>query len=154
MAGTRLSRFCRGLFSREVILYVIVGVLTTLVNLAVFTLLSALFGNDRWWLSNAPAILSAILFAFFTNRIFVFRSKGPILAELWKFLVSRLFVSLAFEYGAMFLLYDLIGLKSSLYIFSGGILISKLLTQVLVMAGNYVLSKWFIFTTKSAAQRK
>jgi putative flippase GtrA len=141
----RLNELCRQVFNRETITYVIAGVLTTLVNLAVFTLLSRVFGHDRWWLSNLPAIVAAILFAFFTNRIFVFQSHGPIWQEMGKFFLSRIFISLLFEYGAMFLLYNVIGLKAVLHIFRWELSVSKLLTQVLVMAGNYVISKWFVF---------
>jgi putative flippase GtrA len=152
MVNKRIARIIKVTFSREVIVYLIAGVLATLVNVVVFTLLCAVFGNDQWWISNAPAILAAILFAFFANRIFVFRSRGPILQEFWKFFTSRILISLAFEYGAMALLYDLIGLRGSLYIFYWDILIAKLLTQILVMAGNYIVSKWFIFTAKKPAK--
>jgi putative flippase GtrA len=148
MLKKRIVRIIKLIFSREVIVYVIAGILATLVNVVLFTLLCAVFGNDQWWISNAPAILAAILFAFFANRIFVFRSCGPILQEFWKFFTSRILISLAFEYGAMALLYDLFGLRSSLHIFHWDILIAKLLTQILVMAGNFVISKWFIFTTR------
>ncbi|NLO37173.1 MAG: GtrA family protein, partial [Clostridiaceae bacterium] len=84
----RIKELIRFLFSREVITYVIAGVLTTLVNLAVFTLLSSLFGQERWWISNLPAIVAAILFAFFANRFFVFQSHGPIWQEMGKFFMS------------------------------------------------------------------
>lgn len=141
----KLEQLCRLLFTREIITYIIAGVLTTLVNLAVFTLLSRIFGHDRWWVSNLPAIIAAILFAFFANRIFVFRSHGPIFQEMGKFFLSRIFISLLFEYGAMFLLYNVIGLKAVWHLFGWELSISKLLTQVLVMAGNYVISKWFVF---------
>lgn len=141
----KLEQLCRLLFTREIITYIIAGVLTTLVNLAVFTLLSRVFGHDRWWVSNLPAIIAAILFAFFANRIFVFQSHGPIFREMGKFFLSRIFISLLFEYGAMFLLYNVIGLKAVWHLFSWELSVSKLLTQVLVMAGNYVISKWFVF---------
>lgn len=138
-------RWIRFLFSREVITYILVGVLTTLVNLAVFTLLSAVFGHDRWWLSNFPAITTAIVFAFFANRIIVFRSHGPIGQEMVKFFLSRIFVSLLFEYGAMFLLYNILKIKTVWHVFGWEIGVSKLLTQIFVMAGNYVISKWLVF---------
>lgn len=143
-----IRRVFRFLFSREVIVYVIAGVLATLVNVGIFALLTVFFGKDRWYLSNLPAIAAAMLFAFFTNRIFVFHSKGPILQELWKFFSSRILVSLAFEYGAMALLYDLIGFKAAFHFTPGdeGLAYAKLITQILVMVGNYVFSKWFIFT--------
>lgn len=146
--GQLIVRLWHLFFTREVIVYLIAGVLATLVNLIVFTLLSNVFGHDRWWLSNLPAILAAILFAFFTNRIVVFRSKGNIWTEMGKFFAARIFVSLIFEYGAMFLLYNIIGLTYGIPILQWQLSVSKLLTQVLVMVGNYVLSKWFIFIPK------
>lgn len=141
-----LQKLIRRLFCREVIAYIIVGVLTTLVNLGVFALLSAWVGHERWWVSNFPAILAAVIFAFIANKMIVFRSDGPILQEIGKFLLSRLATALAFEYGAMFILTDLMQMRSVLTLFGIEILTSKLLTQILVMIGNYVLSKYFIFT--------
>jgi len=144
--GQLIVRIWHLFFNREVIVYFIAGVLATLVNLIVFTLLSNVFGRDRWWLSNLPAIIAAILFAFFTNRIVVFRSKGNIWTEMVRFFAARVFTSLLFEYGAMFLLYNVIGLTYGIPILQWQLSVSKLLTQILVMVGNYVISKWFIFT--------
>ena len=141
----RLGRILHLFFNREVIVYILVGILTTLVNLAVFTALSSYFGNDGWWISKFPAIILAILFAFFANRMIVFRSHGPILQEMYAFFISRIFVSLVFEYGAMFVLYELFRLKGNVHVLRWDLSIANLLTQVLVIVGNYVLSKWFIF---------
>lgn len=148
MADNRSGKIQRLLFNREVITYLIAGLLTTLVNLVVFTLLSSIFGHDRWWLSNAPAIFAAIIFAYFLNRAFVFRSHGPFWREMYKFFFSRIFVSLAFEYGGMYLLYNLIGLTLVINIMGGEISLSKLLTQILVVVGNYIISKFFVFNSK------
>ena len=139
-------RLFRALFNREVIVYIIVGILTTLVNLAVMTVFNQIFGSKNWWIANAPAILAAMTFAFFTNRTFVFRSHGPLLQEMWKFFSSRLLISLAFEYGAMYLLYNITGLTAVIHFVPGdeGLQIAKLLTQILVMVGNYIVSKFMI----------
>lgn len=144
-------RLLRLVFNREVIVYLFVGVLTTLVNIGVFTVLSHFLGHDRWWLSNAPAIFLAILFAYVCNRIFVFRSHGPILQELYRFFISRIAISLLFEYGAMFLLYNLLRLTALISFLQWEISVSKLLTQVFVVIGNYVLSKLFIFNRSKSA---
>lgn len=148
-----IKRIIKFMFSREVIVYFIAGVLATLVNVGVFALLTKVFGADRWWASNLPAIAAAMLFAFFSNRIVVFRSHGPFFQELWKFFSSRILVSLLFEYGAMYLIYNLIGFTAAFHFSPGdeGLLYAKLITQVLVMVGNYVFSKLFIFTHKPAA---
>ncbi|NLO36643.1 MAG: GtrA family protein, partial [Clostridiaceae bacterium] len=100
----------------------------------------------RWWISNLPAIVAAILFAFFANRFFVFQSHGPIWQEMGKFFMSRIFISLLFEYGAMFLLYNILGIDKTWHLLRWDLSVSKLLTQVLVLVGNYVVSKWFVFT--------
>ena len=138
-------------FNREVITYVIVGGLTTLVNLVVFTLLSGIFGSDRWWISKLPAIILAILFAFFANRVVVFRSNGPIFAEMYRFFISRIFISLVFEYGGMFLLYNLIGFVAEWHLLIWNLSVANLLSQILVIVGNYVLGKWFVFNRDKRA---
>ena len=141
----KILRLAKLFVNREVIVYIIVGVLTTLVNLIVFTGLSSFFGSDRWWISKFPAIILAILFAFFANRIVVFRSHGPIFKEMYLFFISRIFISLMFEYGAMFLLYNLIGLKAEWHVWRWDLSIANLLSQTLVIVGNYVLGKWVVF---------
>lgn len=143
--GDKILRISKLFMNREVIVYIIVGVLTTLVNLIVFTGLSSIFGSDRWWISKFPAIILAILFAFFANRIIVFRSHGPLFREMYMFFISRIFISLLFEYGAMFLLYNLIGLKAEWHVLRWNLSIANLLSQTLVIVGNYVLGKWVVF---------
>jgi putative flippase GtrA len=137
-------------FTREIMTYLVAGVLATLVNLCVFMLLNQVFGQNRWYLTNAPAIAASLLFAFFTNRWFVFRSHGPFWLEFRRFIGSRILVSLLFEYGAMFLLYNLLGIKTQIPVGQMSLSLSKVLTQVFVVVGNYVLSKWFIFRHDSA----
>jgi putative flippase GtrA len=129
----------------EVIRYLIAGVLTTLVNLVVFSGLTRLFGKGYWFISNFPAVVLSILFAFVINRLWVFRSTGPVIPELLRFLASRAAISLSFEYGLMFLLYNILGLKQEWMFFSWPMPVSKLLTQVLVVIGNYILGKWLVF---------
>lgn len=153
-SDNKLGLYLRLMLNREVATYLVAGLLTTLVNLVVFALLSSIFGHDRWWLSNAPAIFAAILFAYFLNRFFVFRSHGPFWLEMYKFFLSRIFVSLIFEYGAMYLLYNAIGLSLVLNILGGEILLSKLLTQLFVVVGNYVISKFFVFERKAGMEKK
>jgi putative flippase GtrA len=115
-------------------------------------LLSEVFGPDRWYLTNIPAIGAALVFAFFTNRWFVFRSKGPFWVEAKRFIGSRILVSLVFEYGTMYLLYDLLHITGSIPVGSLSLSISKVLTQFCVIVGNYVLSKLFIFNHRQVDQ--
>ncbi|MDD2580094.1 MAG: GtrA family protein [Eubacteriales bacterium] len=143
--SSRRSHWLRLVFNREVITYLIVGGLTTLVNLAVFSLLSRVVGYRFWWVSNAVAIPASILFAYVANRLLVFRSNAPVLQEMVRFFASRVVVSLVFEYGAMALLYDVIGLTGTIHIWRWELLISKLLSQIFVIVGNYLISKFFVF---------
>ena len=145
----KILRTARLFINREVIVYIIVGVLTTLVNLVVFTGLSGIFGSDRWWISKFPAIFLAILFAFFANRIVVFRSHGPIFKEMYTFFISRIFISLLFEYGAMYLLYNRIGLVAEWPVLRWNLSVANLLSQALVIVGNYVLGKWVVFNREN-----
>lgn len=140
-----VNRLVHWLFRREVLTYLIAGVLATGVNLGVFTVLSTWFGPERWYLTNVPAIGLALLFAFFTNRWFVFRSKGPIWHEFKRFVLSRIFVSLAFEYGAMFVMFNGLAWTASIPVGNHHLSVAKVLTQFCVVVGNYALSKWFIF---------
>ena len=64
-------------------------------------------------------------------------------------------VSLAFEIGGMYLLYNLIGFTDVIHLRPGdeGLQVAKLLTQILVVVGNYVISKFFVLRQKSRSSR-
>ena len=96
---------------REISRYIIVGGCTTLVNLITFTLMRGLF-NINVNISNIISIIISILFAYITNKIFVFESHcltiKELLSELFKFFGARL-LTMVIEVGGGFLLYDIIG---------------------------------------------
>lgn len=125
------------LFS-EAFKYLVVGGLTTLVNLAVFALLSEVLKWDVT-LSNIISIMTSIIFAYITNKIFVFESHCPDLkalcAECAKFIGARL-STMAIEVGGVFLTVNVIGQQP---------MVGKLETQVIVIVGNYFISKFFVF---------
>ena len=76
----KFEKLFKKLFSKEVILYVVFGVLTTLVNWGVFYILnSPCKMNDN--LANIIAIIMAVLFAYFTNKDWVFHSEAEILKK-------------------------------------------------------------------------
>ena len=133
----RLRTIFKKLVNRETILYVVFGVLTTLINLAVFALSSRL--SIAWELGNGIAWIVSVLFAFITNKLFVFESKsfrfGIFLRELLSFFAARLF-SLAVEYAGLWLLIDVLGWKEML---------AKILMNIVVIILNYLLSKLLIF---------
>lgn len=128
----------------EIINYLIIGVLTTVVNLAVkysllFTVLNA---SDATQLQIAVVIswVVACIFAYITNRKIVFKSKSKkILKEFTAFVSARLF-TLFLEMLIMFVFVTLLKLNSNLWV-----VIWSLVAQIVVIVVNYVLSKLVIF---------
>lgn len=123
---------------KEPILYVFFGGLTTLVNWGAYALLADVFRVPYLW-STAIAQVLAILFAYVTNRIWVFESKvrgvKGIALEMLKFFGCRAF-SFVLDLGCMYVGVDLLRINDKLM---------KLLSNVVVILVNYVFSKVFIF---------
>ena len=124
---------------REIIMYLIFGVLTTVVSLVVYfvctkTVLSA---EDAFQLQAANVIswFVSVMFAFVTNRLFVFESKGRWTLEMFKFYSSRV-STLLLDMLLMFVLVTLIGVND---------MVSKVVVRVVVIVANYVLSKLLVF---------
>lgn len=163
-----LGKLIDKFFTREIVTYVVFGVLTTAVNLVTFYLFKRLFVAIGWdgifnklmgsagWdkalelLGSGTDYLDAtviawtvaVIFAFVTNKLIVFESKSwkPAVAgkEFAGFIGARLF-SLLVELVMMFVMVTLIGMND---------FIAKLIVQVIVVILNYVFSKLFIFKNK------
>ena len=127
---------------RELISYVFWGVMTTAVNYAAYFLLRNVFLVSLV-AGNAAAWAVSVLFAYFVNKLFVFRSKDwawrVALRELWQMVASRLF-SLGLEMGILWLFVDKLHYNDA---------IVKLCANVVVVVVNYVLSKFIIFRKKT-----
>ena len=128
---------------KEIINYIVVGGLTTLVSMAFFygITLTFLDGNDAVELQIANVIswIGAVFFSYVANRIFVFESKSPkIIKELSAFVASRL-LTLFMDMGTMFVLSTLLHINYNF---------SKIVAMVIVTVGNYVISKIFVFRKK------
>ena len=122
---------------REVLMYLFFGGLTTVVNIVSFYILRKL--SVEVYVSNIIAWLIAVIFAFITNKLFVFESRGKSKKENARELISFFgfrILSLGFDMGSMFLLIDILHV---------GEMISKVLANVLVIVLNYIFSKLFIF---------
>lgn len=123
---------------RELIDYAFFGGLTTVVNIVVFFILDTGF-QWPYLIANAIAIILSILFAYITNKIWVFKSNTQnareTFLEFFRFLGFRLISGLA-DMLTMWVLVDLLTIDTSL---------SKLATQFIVVVLNYVFSKFFIF---------
>lgn len=130
---------------QEIIIYVIVGGLTTVVNFVVFYLCKITIGTNtvlRMNISNFIAWVIAVLFAFVANKLYVFNSKSLektlVLKEFSGFVAARVF-----------------SLGAEVVIMNVGILmlmipdmICKLFAQVVIVVMNYFFSKFIIFKKK------
>ncbi|MEA4923284.1 MAG: GtrA family protein [Eubacteriaceae bacterium] len=123
---------------RELITYVITGGFTTLVYFIAYAICK--FFGAHYEVSTCIAWIAAVLFAFITNKIVVFRmtNKKGTLAEFLKFVSARL-ATLGIDMLFTFLLISVMSLNEWL---------SKVLVQVIIMILNYVFSKVFVFRKK------
>lgn len=132
----------------ETFWYLVFGGLTTLLNIAVFYVMFEWMGIDKV-VSNLSAWVAGVLFAFVTNKLFVFRSqgwKGKRLA--WEFAT---FVSARVFSGV----FDMIFLLA----FTGWIVSFpempvKIVSNIIVIIMNYVFSKWIVFRKKNVQIQK
>ena len=118
---------------KEVIMYLIFGVATTLVNWVVYSLLMKTSAVNMT-ISNAIAWFTAVVFAYITNKLFVFESKSWNVAEVWKEVVKFFGARIAtgvVEIGGLPLLYY-IGVKQSLFGVEG--FVAKIFVSVMCLA--------------------
>ena len=134
---------------KKLALYVFFGGLTTGVSWASYALFSGVCGLSEN-LSNIFSWILAVLFAFVTNRTWVFASKEKekigILKEFGKFLVSRLMTALI-EIGGFPLLMA-VGLDFDLFGISG--FPAKIAVTIISVILNYILSELFVFRKKKS----
>ena len=125
----------------DILTYLVFGVLTTVVNYAIYLPVFNFCGISAA-VSNMIAWVGAVIFAFLTNKPFVFHSHNwsakTVVPELMKFVSCRL-ASGVLETVILFLAVDCMAWNGNLW---------KLLTQVLVIIINYVGSKLLVFRNK------
>ena len=123
----------------EIINYLIVGGMTTLVSIVVYALFVKCF-HVNYMLANVISWIISVLFAYITNRIFVFKSKSEnIVLEIYQFFKYRIF-SFLIEILLMYIFVELINIDD---------MISKVIVQVIVIVLNYIFSKLFVFKKES-----
>lgn len=127
------------LFQNDVIRYVFFGGCTTLVNLICFFVLRKC--GVELNIANVISIITAILFAYVVNSKYVFQDKCETLKDHFqpfcKFISARL-VTMVIEVGGVWLLVEVCAMND---------MVGKFITQFIVLALNYVFSKFFVFTT-------
>ncbi len=132
---------------REIIAYLIVGVLTTVVSWIVYALLRLVLDMNvplqvqiavfmRWF--------AGVLFAYFTNRKYVFQSRDPkMLLEFLKFVGSRV-TTLLSDMFIMWLMVSVLGINDW---------IATFVSTVVVIVLNYVFSKYLVFREDTEQQK-
>ena len=139
---------CRGMIKlfnkyREVIMYLIFGVLTTVVSLAVYyALVYTVLNPDnalQLQVANIISWMAGVAFAYFTNRKYVFESNNKNkLKEAGSFVLARVAT----------LIMDMVIMFVGVTLLTGNDKIIKIISQVVVIVANYIFSKIFVFKKK------
>ena len=126
-------------YNNDVIRYIFFGGCTTLVNLVCFFVLRQC--GVELNIANVISIIVAIIFAYIVNSKYVFQDKCETLKDhiqpLCKFVSARL-LTMVIEVGGVWLLVEKLGMSD---------MVGKFCTQFIVLALNYIFSKFFVFTT-------
>lgn len=138
-----LIRRCWDLYKKyeEGINYLIFGFLAFVLNYALYYLFESLL-HMNYLVATGLSWLLTVIFAYWTNRTFVFKSKNvskdSLLKEFSSFIGARIATEFL-EMGFMYVAVGVVGINSN---------IAKLIGQVLVIVSNYFLSKLWIFKKK------
>lgn len=135
----KMKKLIIDLYRNDMVRYVFFGGCTTLVNLVCFYLLRK--AGLQLTMANVISIIMAILFAYVVNSRYVFQDKCETLKDhvrpFVKFISARL-VTMVIEVGGVWLLVELLHMND---------MMGKFITQFIVLALNYVFSKFLVFTT-------
>ncbi|EOS7999517.1 GtrA family protein [Enterococcus hirae] len=122
----------------EIFIYLFFGGLATVVNIVTFAIALQML-HLSMPIANTISWICSVLFAFVTNKLWVFHSKSPnffhLVIEFSKFLFYRI-LSYGMDMGSMLLLIQVMHTNDY---------VAKIITQVIVVVANYVFSKLFIF---------
>ncbi len=122
---------------KEAILYLFFGGCSTLVNIVTYGIGTRILEWDVIS-ANILAWVCSVIFAYLTNKFFVFESKANDLNTLFKEVLSF------FSARVVTLLLDVAIMKFGIY-FGINDLIMKVIANIFVIIANYIFSKLFIF---------
>lgn len=128
---------------KELLNYAVFGVLTTIVNLIVYALFTKVLSAD-YKLSITVAWLISIIFAFVTNKLYVFKDNGSRLTSLPKEIFLFFFIrlsSLCLDIILMIVLVQNVQMNDFL---------AKIIVNFIVIAVNYLASKYVVFMKKTS----
>ena len=122
----------------EIINYIVVGGITTVISILSYFLIRTILKSDtslNVQISTVFSWIVAVTFAYFANRIFVFKSNNSRKTEAVKFVTSRI-MSLLIEMLVMFILTSVVKINDK---------VAKVLVQFIIVILNYLFSKIFVF---------
>lgn len=140
------------LINNRIFRYIFIGGCTTAVNFAAFFIFCHLLGFDQSVtminVANVISIILAILFAYVANKLFVFQSrvstKKELIMEMVKFFSGRGFTMLV----------EVAGVWLAVQVFSWNEYLGKILTNVLVLILNYLISAFLVFRDQQKKDSK
>lgn len=126
---------------KELFSYMLFGAGTLVVNFGLFFFLNEIVGL-YYMVANAIAIVVAVVFSFWVNKKYVFRSKPVTKRAAFK--EFALFIGIrasagVIDMGGLFLMVRVLGMGANL---------SKLIVEILIAVGNFLSSKFIIFKKK------
>lgn len=124
---------------KEIINYVIFGGLAMVVNFVSYFIFARVYHIDEV-ISSGLSWFCSVLFAYVTNKIFVFDSKTngkkEVIKECISFFLARIVSGILCDVGTFALMVDVLHIND---------IVSKVVTQVMVVIMNYVFSKFIVF---------
>ena len=141
-----IKAIIRRLCNRETLAYLICGSLSVIIGIVVFWMCE--YAGFHLAVSNTVSTATAVFFAYFANKIFVFRSGywtiNTVAREFFSFITGR-FATYIIETLLLILLVGIIGLPG---------IVCKAFTTILVVIGNYLISKKIVFATDVSGQKR
>ena len=124
---------------KEVVNYLVFGVLSTIVNFVSYYLFARIIGIDEV-ISSGLSWLCSVLFAYITNKLFVFESKNEtkkaFIKEMISFFLARIVSGILCDVGTFAIMVKILNIND---------IFDKIVTQVMVVIVNYLFSKFIIF---------
>ncbi|EAG5363969.1 cell wall teichoic acid glycosylation protein GtcA [Listeria monocytogenes] len=122
----------------SIFMYLIMGGFTTVINIVTFWLCTYVLNWD-YRIANTIAFIASVLFAYFSNKKFVFDSYTP----TWKDRLRE--ASSFFDFRCLTYIIDILVMILLISYLSVDELWAKIWTNIIVLVLNYVFSKWIIF---------
>ena len=127
---------------KEIINYLVFGGLSTVVNFVTYYITARIIGIEEVT-SSGISWFCSVLFAYITNKLFVFESKSNSKKEFFKEMISFFLARIASG-----ILCDVGTFALMVKVFNVNDIIAKIVTQIMVVIVNYVFSKLIIFKKK------